>query len=64
MNSRLSDRKLCLVIDDEKFLFKNGLTAEKAREYSYANAKDIIACGFDLEKTFIFSDFEYVGYVR
>ncbi|CAG8451319.1 6550_t:CDS:10 [Paraglomus occultum] len=47
--------------DDEKFLFKNGLTAEKAREYSYSNAKDIIACGFDLEKTFIFSDFEYVG---
>jgi len=64
MNSRLSDRELFLVIDDEKFLFKNGLTVEKALEYSYANAKDIIACGFDLEKTFIFSDFEYVGYVR
>jgi tryptophanyl-tRNA synthetase len=25
------------------------------------NAKDIIACGFDVTKTFIFSDFEYVG---
>ena len=25
------------------------------------NAKDIIACGFDQERTFIFSDFEYVG---
>jgi len=25
------------------------------------NAKDIIACGFDVSKTFIFSDFEYVG---
>lgn len=25
------------------------------------NAKDIIACGFDINKTFIFSDFEYVG---
>jgi tryptophanyl-tRNA synthetase len=25
------------------------------------NAKDIIACGFDINKTFIFSDYEYVG---
>lgn len=25
------------------------------------NAKDIIACGFDSNKTFIFSDLEYVG---
>jgi tryptophanyl-tRNA synthetase len=24
------------------------------------NIKDIIACGFDLEKTFIFSDYNYV----
>jgi tryptophanyl-tRNA synthetase len=25
------------------------------------NVKDIIACGFDINKTFIFSDYEYVG---
>lgn len=25
------------------------------------NAKDIIACGFDLEKTFIFIDTQYMG---
>jgi len=24
--------------------------------------KDIIACGFDVEKTFIFADFDYMGY--
>ncbi|KAF0412500.1 tryptophanyl-tRNA synthetase [Gigaspora margarita] len=47
--------------DDEKFLFKSDLTLEKARQYSYDNAKDIIACGFKLEKTFIFSNLEYVG---
>ncbi len=54
--------------DDEKFLWKGkyengddnllhfcGLTIE--------NAKDIIACGFDKEKTFIFSDCEYVGHM-
>jgi len=27
------------------------------------NAKDIIACGFDLDKTFIFLDSEYVGHM-
>jgi tryptophanyl-tRNA synthetase len=25
------------------------------------NVKDIIACGFDAERTFIFTDFSYVG---
>jgi tryptophanyl-tRNA synthetase len=25
------------------------------------NMKDIIACGFDPEKTFIFSDFNFIG---
>ncbi|KAI8977081.1 hypothetical protein BDF20DRAFT_543377 [Mycotypha africana] len=47
--------------DDEKFLFKPNLTVEMCREFARANAKDIIACGFKPEKTFIFSDFDYVG---
>ncbi|XP_022245936.1 tryptophan--tRNA ligase, cytoplasmic-like isoform X2 [Limulus polyphemus] len=46
--------------DDEKFLWKN-LTVEEARHLALENAKDIIACGFDVEKTFIFSDFEFIG---
>jgi len=46
--------------DDEKFLWKN-LTTEEARNLARENAKDIIACGFDVSKTFIFSDFDYVG---
>lgn len=46
--------------DDEKFLWKN-LTTEQARNLARENAKDIIACGFDVSKTFIFSDFDYVG---
>jgi tryptophanyl-tRNA synthetase len=25
------------------------------------NCKDIIACGFDIKKTFIFSNFQYIG---
>ena len=48
--------------DDEKFLWKD-LKLEEAHRLSFENAKDIIACGFDINKTFIFSDIEYVGYV-
>lgn len=56
----------CIVIiqmsDDEKYLFKNGtgsMNLDKYRRYSYDNARDIIACGFDLEKTLIFSNLEH-----
>ncbi|GJN92526.1 hypothetical protein Rhopal_005556-T1 [Rhodotorula paludigena] len=47
--------------DDEKFLFKPTLKLEQVHEFAYQNAKDIIACGFKLEKTFIFSNLDYVG---
>uniref|UniRef100_A0A674HCX1 Tryptophan--tRNA ligase, cytoplasmic n=1 Tax=Taeniopygia guttata TaxID=59729 RepID=A0A674HCX1_TAEGU len=46
--------------DDEKYLWKD-MTVEKAYEYARENAKDIIACGFDINKTFIFSDLDYLG---
>lgn len=41
--------------DDEKVYFKNE-PFEKIYKYGFENAKDIIACGFDREKTFIFSN--------
>ncbi|CAD6341378.1 unnamed protein product [Miscanthus lutarioriparius] len=46
--------------DDEKFLWKN-LTIQESKRLARENAKDIIACGFDIERTFIFSDFSFVG---
>ena len=45
--------------DDEKFLWKD-LGLEEANRLAHENAKDIIACGFDVNKTFIFSDMEYM----
>lgn len=47
--------------DDEKALFKDSITFEAAHSFALRNAKDIIACGFDINKTFIFSDLEYLG---
>ncbi|KAJ1967197.1 tryptophan--tRNA ligase, partial [Dimargaris verticillata] len=47
--------------DDEKFLFRNNLTIEQVRQFSRDNAREIIACGFKPEKTFIFSNLDYMG---
>ncbi|CAI5962331.1 unnamed protein product [Closterium sp. NIES-64] len=55
--------KVPLVIqltDDEKYLWKS-MSVEEARRLARENAKDIIACGFDVSRTFIFCDFDYVG---
>lgn len=46
--------------DDEKFLWKD-LKLEEAMKMARENAKDIIAIGFDVNKTFIFSNLDYLG---
>ena len=45
--------------DDEKCFWWD-LTPEEAHRLAVENAKDIIACGFDIKRTFIFSDFDYM----
>ncbi|KAK0198790.1 hypothetical protein F5146DRAFT_1020985 [Armillaria mellea] len=47
--------------DDEKFLFKQSLKPEQTKAFGRQNARDIIAVGFDLSKTFIFSDYDYIS---
>ena len=48
--------------DDEKYLVKD-LELEECHRLGFANARDIIACGFDIEKTFIFSDLDYIQHM-
>lgn len=50
------------ITDDEKFFHKL-MTLEDAYRFGFENVKDIIACGFDVKKTFIFSDLDYVGHM-
>ncbi len=45
--------------DDEKFVLSPQLSIEDTIKYSYENALDIIALGFDPKKTRIFSDISY-----
>jgi tryptophanyl-tRNA synthetase len=47
--------------DDEKFLEpKRKLSLEETRKWAYENILDIIAVGFDENRTFIFQDPEYI----
>lgn len=52
--------------DDEKFFLQKSddkKDIEEFRQLAYKNARDIIACGFDKERTFIFSDLDYMGHM-
>lgn len=50
-----------MMTDDEKYLFGEKRTIEEVQGYTVNNVKDIIAIGFDPKKTFIFSDFDFMG---
>jgi len=45
--------------DDEKFLHDDKLSQEQTHNFAYENALDVIALGFDPEKTFIFTNYDY-----
>ncbi|XP_047472042.1 tryptophan--tRNA ligase, cytoplasmic-like isoform X2 [Penaeus chinensis] len=45
--------------DDEKYLWKD-LKLEQCNKLAYENTKDIVAMGFDINKTFIFSDVDFI----
>ena len=46
--------------DDEKFLWKD-LKMDECKRLGWENVKDIIALGFDINKTFIFADLTFMG---
>lgn len=59
-----------MLTDDEKFLYTRNKNQGKAVKgsavgdfikYAHDNCKDIIALGFDAKKTFIYTDYEYMG---
>lgn len=52
------------ISDDEKFYVKPNLAYEQALKYSEDNIIDLIALGFNPEKTFIFEDFVYTDIYR
>lgn len=61
----LQDAFKCYVViqitDDEKFLRNRSLSYTEIDTYTEENIKDIIACGFCPERTFIFINSQYLG---
>lgn len=49
-----------MLTDDEKFFHTPTLSLEDVYNFTIQNATDIIAVGFDMKKTFIFSDISFV----
>ena len=49
------------ITDDEKYLYRPELSLDEVKRYARENIKDIIAMGFDINKTFIFQDTAYIG---
>jgi tryptophanyl-tRNA synthetase len=47
--------------DDEKFLEEKGLSLEETERWGLDNSLDIIAAGFDPDRTFIFQNTQYMG---
>ncbi len=47
--------------DDEKFLIHPDFTIKRSIDYAYENALDVIALGFDKEKTMIISDIQHIN---
>lgn len=51
-----------MLTDDEKYIFGSDTREiEDVQSYTSKNAKDIISAGFDPKKTFMFSDYEFMG---
>ena len=49
--------------DDEKYLYRPELSLKDVRKFVNSNIKDIIAFGFDMKKTFIFADMDYIHHL-
>lgn len=61
LQKTLGATMLFQVPDEEKFLFKDGLTLAGLKKQAYEDILDIIAVGFDPKKTKIFLDTEYAS---
>ena len=51
---------IIMLTDDEKFIHSQKLSLKECKQFALQNALDIIAIGFDVSKTFIFADSEFI----
>jgi tryptophanyl-tRNA synthetase len=58
LQDKFDTRLYFQMTDDEKFVVEDELKLQQARDFGYENALDLIALGFEPEKTFIIFDVE------
>jgi tryptophanyl-tRNA synthetase len=58
LQDKFDTRLYFQMTDDEKFVVEDELKLQQARDFGYENALDLIALGFEPEKTFIIYDVE------
>lgn len=51
---------IIMLTDDEKFIHSQKLSLKQCKDFALQNALDIIAVGFDMKKTFIFADSDFI----
>lgn len=61
LQKRFSANAYIMITDDEKFLDEERMELGEARRWAYENILDILAVGFDPDRTFVFQDTEFVG---
>ncbi|KID82762.1 tryptophanyl-tRNA synthetase [Metarhizium guizhouense ARSEF 977] len=61
LQETLGAKLILMLTDDMKILHDKDLPIQDVRKYDIANATDILAFGFDLSKTFMFSNMDYIG---
>ena len=61
LQEKFGTRLYFQMTDDEKFVVDDDLRLEDTRRFAYENALDLIALGFEPEKTFIIFDVEDIG---
>ncbi len=60
LQEKFEAKLLFQLTDDEKFLFKQELSLEDTKRFAYENALDVVALGFEPDKTEIFLNTEYI----
>ncbi|MHA2602688.1 MAG: tryptophan--tRNA ligase [Candidatus Thorarchaeota archaeon SMTZ1-83] len=60
MQDRFDTRLYFQMTNDEKFVFEPQLSLDDVRRFTYENTLDLIALGFEPEKTFIIEDIEHI----
>lgn len=63
LQEKFSTFVLLQFTSDEKYLYNPELAPEQIRQYTYDNIRDVLAVGFDPEKTYVIDNLRHIKYL-